>query len=386
MEISFLIRKIRFIFALQTKKDMAKKAKLKLYGDVTEWGVNNAEGFIRNLQEANRGAERIALHVHSYGGSVLEGNMLYNAIKNNPVPVDCHVDGIAASMAAIVLTAADKVYMAENAFLMLHAPAGRTTGRGTAEEHVKVANLLSEIEKTFVKALASRTGKDEEYVKKWLSGENWLSASQALEEGLIDGITTPVAKDVKTLSVAEAKGLTASGVYSAFNAHLINNQTDIEMNKKEVIEKFGLTGVTEASSEAEILATLETKFRTEREAKEKAERDLKAHNDAAIGALLDEVKGRITAEQVAQYKLIGERAGIPALQAALQPYRQKASITAMLGNTGNPGGTATMAARASWTFDEWMEKDPAGLEALAKIDYETFNALYRGRFGVDAPR
>lgn len=366
---------------------MAKKVKLKLYGDITEWGINNAEGFIRNLQDANRGAERIALHVHSYGGSVLEGNMLYNAIKNNPVPVDCHIDGIAASMAAIVLTAADKVYMAENAFLMLHAPAGGTTGRGTAEEHVKVANLLSEIEKTFVKALASRTGKDEEYVKKWLSGENWLSASQALEEGLIDGITTPVAKDVKTLSVAEAKGLTASGVYSAFNAYLINNQTNKnEMNKKEIIEKFGLTGVTEASSEAEILSALEAKFRTERETREKAERDLKAHNDAAIGALLDEVKGRITAEQATQYKLIAEKAGIPALQAALQPYRQRASITAMLGNTGNPGGTSPEAARASWAFDEWMEKDSAGLEALAKTDYETFNALYRGKFGVDAPK
>ncbi|MOA59507.1 hypothetical protein D3C78_1841420 [compost metagenome] len=51
-------------------------------------------------------------------------------------------------------------------------------------------------------------------------------------------------------------------------------------------------------------------------------------------------------------------------------------------NDDTPGATG----RENWTWDEWQEKDDIGLEAMAKTDYAGFNALYRSRFGVDAPQ
>ena len=314
--------------------------------------------------------------------------MIYNAIKNSPVPVDCYVDGLAASMAAIVLTAADKAYMAENAFLLFHAPASATNGRGTAEEHLQAANALAEMEKLFVKTLVSRTGKPEEQVKKWLQGDNWFSAEQALKEGLIDGITNPVARNIHTLTPAEAKASTPREVYDIYSAYLTNNQNDKnDMNKKEVIEAYTLAGVTENSTEAEIIAAMEKKLKDEQTARKTAEDRLKEQQAAAITAALDEVKGRITPEQRAQYQAIGEKVGIEALRVALQPYRQKPTITDMLHGAVSAGGSGSVRPdKNNWTFDDWQAKDPRGLEALAQVDYEAFNALYNAKYGTNAPK
>lgn len=358
---------------------------IKLYGNIADWTLNSAEVFCDRLMSASEGADRVSLHVHSYGGSVIEGSVICNAIKNNPVPVDIYVDGIAASMAAIVLQSADRRYMAENAFLMIHAPAGGDVGRGTAGDLEKAAKTLKEIEDIFIKTLVSRTGKSEEYVQKWMEGDNWFSAKEALNEGLIDEIVNPVIPNVKALSRSEIEASGLQSVYDIYSASLIDNQQNKnKMNKKEFIAKFSLTGVTEESSETDIYAALESKIKAEKDARKTAENQLAEYKKAEISAVLNSVKDKLTADQKAQFQAIGEKAGIEALRAAVLPYKSKTPFTAMIGNTSSTAaGTPN---RAEWTFDAWQEKDPAGLTTLAESDYDSFNALYRGKFGKNAPK
>lgn len=54
----------------------------------------------RQIEEAADASDEICLRVHCYGGSVIEGNMIFNAIRNSKIPVNIYIDGIAASMAA----------------------------------------------------------------------------------------------------------------------------------------------------------------------------------------------------------------------------------------------------------------------------------------------
>lgn len=369
---------------------MARIATIKLYGNIFEWNMNNAQIMALQIEKAAESADEIKLRVHCYGGSVIEGSMIYNAIKNSSIPVDIYVDGIAASMAAVLLSAARKVYMSENAFLMVHAPAGGADGRGTADEHLKTAKTLKEMENTFVKALVSRTGKTEGEVKKWMQGNNWFSASQALTEKLIDGITDPIAKDVKTLSDTEIQTAKVEDVYSLYTAFLDNadktNKQKNEMDKEKLIKELGLIGVTANSTDEEVQAAITAKLNAEKIARESAENALKEHTKAQITALLDSVKDKLTKEQRTQFEAIGESMGIAALETAIAPLKGVQSFTAAINNASSNSAASMSQQRAAWNFEEWQKNDPRGLEKMEKSDYEGFNALYKSAFGVDAPR
>lgn len=360
------------------------KATIKLYGDISSWNNNGAARMPERITEAALGAEVVDMHIHSYGGAVLEGNALCNAIRNSPVPVDAYIDGVAASMASIVALAARKVYMSENAFLMIHAPSGCVNGRGTAAEHTRMAKALAEMEKNFVKVLTAKTGKDEKAVRAWLEGDNWFSAQQALEAGLIDGIVDPIAKEVTAPSADQVAAGDVESIYAMYTACLTKDSQpkNNNMDKQQIIDTLGLTGVTAASSDADIMAAMTAKLNAEKEAKKKAEDELKAQKAAQITAKLDEFKDKLTTEQRKQYQAVGEQMGIEALDAVLVPLAAKPTFSAMIaGSAGQPTPTAGYK-----TFDEYMEKDPAGLEALAETNYEAFNALYRAKFGTDAPK
>lgn len=206
------------MFAEKSISAMSKIYAIYLYGDISLWSESSARNIVAQVAEAERTSDEIVLHMHSYGGSVIEGNMIINALRGCRIPVTAYVDGIAASMAAMLLTAAGKVYMSENALLMLHAPAAYyTAGRGTAEEHAKVAEMLRSMEQLFIKALVTRTGQSEKAVKAWMNGDNWFSAKQALDEGLIDGIVDAIAPAQTTPTPQQAGASTIEQVYAMFS-------------------------------------------------------------------------------------------------------------------------------------------------------------------------
>lgn len=365
---------------------MKRISTIKLYGNIFEWNLNNAQMMALQIEKAADSADEISLRIHCYGGSVIEGNMIFNAIRNSKIPVDIHIDGIAASMAAILTVAARKVYMSENAFLMIHAPAGGTTGRGTATEHMQTAKALDEMEKNFIRALASRTGKSENEVKKWMNGDTWFSAKQALKEGLVDEITDPIAGDVKPLTDTEIQTATVENVYGLYTAFLNNSETKItqQMDKAKLIKAFGLTGVTADSTDDEVQAALQAKLDAEKTAKETALRELKEYAKAQVNALLDTVKGKLTKEQREQYEAIGESMGITVLETIIAPLQgPSASFNSLIAASGkNPGSQAIN--RSNWDWNTWQEKDPRGLEKMAKEDPDGFNALYKSAFGVES--
>lgn len=328
----------------------------------------------------------ITLKLHTYGGSVFDGNIMYNALRSSKANIRIKIVGIAASMGAVIAMSRPNVEMAENGFLMIHAPSGYVNG--TAADLESNAKLLRSIEANFSKKLIERTGKTEKQVNKWLEGDNWFEASEALEEGLISSIIEPEADT----DIFDPEQLGEVEVYNRFVALLLPDNDKFKNNhkmKKPLIEALQLQGVNEQSSDtavidavkshvAAVTAQLQADLDVEKRAKKALEDGAQAQFDAVVNPTLDAAikAGKITAEQKPTYYGIAKASGIEALNTVLGNISQRNPIVAGV-VTGKPGANA---GREGWDFDKWQKEDPRGFEALAKSDPESFAEIVKSKY------
>ena len=130
-------------------------AEIYLYDEIGGWGIS-AKDFIAEVRALS--GQPIALHIHSPGGSVLDGHAIYNALLRHKGGLTIQIDGLAASMASVVAMAGRPVRMAENAFLMIHNP--WSISMGDSEQMRKDAELLDRMRDGLVNIYAQKTGKD----------------------------------------------------------------------------------------------------------------------------------------------------------------------------------------------------------------------------------
>ena len=146
-----------------------------------------------------------------------------------------------------------------------------------------------------------------------MQGDNWFSADHALAEGLVDGIVDKVV--IPDIAESESD-MNEYVFYAKFNALLHNNQ----MNKKEIIEKFGLANVTEQSPDADIYGALEKQLSDEKQARLAAEAKLKSEEKSRCAALIATIASKITVDQKAKLEDIGDKMGYDALKCACAGY------------------------------------------------------------------
>ena len=176
-------------YQIKAKADKPKSADISIHDEIGLWGVS-ASAFMRDLRGMGE-LDEINLSIHSPGGDVLDGWAIYNAIKNNKARVTARVEGLAASMASVILMAADTVEIPENAYIMIHNPWG--FAMGDAEEMRDTADLLDKLGNGLVNAYASRTGNDEDEIREMMSAETWMDGKEAVERGFADKLIGAVA-------------------------------------------------------------------------------------------------------------------------------------------------------------------------------------------------
>lgn len=130
----------------------------------------------------------IHLYINSPGGVITAGMAIYDTMQYVKCDVSTICIGMAASMGAFLLAggAKGKRMILPNAEVMIHQPLGGAQGQATeiqiAAEHIlRTKKKLNEI-------LAKNTGKSVEQVTADTERDNWLSAEEALEYGLVDRI------------------------------------------------------------------------------------------------------------------------------------------------------------------------------------------------------
>ena len=140
--------------------------------------------------EAEDPTKDIQLYINSPGGSVTAGMAIYDTMQYIKCDVSTVCIGMAASMGAFLLSggAKGKRYALPNAEVMIHQPSGGTQGQATeiqiAAEHIlRTKQKLNEI-------LAANTGKSVDVIKADTERDNFMTAQEAMEYGLIDEVIT----------------------------------------------------------------------------------------------------------------------------------------------------------------------------------------------------
>lgn len=130
----------------------------------------------------------ISLYINSPGGSVSAGMGIIdtmNLIKPDVVTIGC---GMSASMGAVILAsgAKGKRYVLPHGEVMIHQPLGGTQGQAT--DIVITAEHIKSIRKTINHILAEATGRDYDEIDRDTERDNYMSAQEAVDYGLVDAI------------------------------------------------------------------------------------------------------------------------------------------------------------------------------------------------------
>ena len=130
----------------------------------------------------------ICIYINSPGGSVTAGLAIYDTMNYVKCDVSTICIGMAASMSAFLLSSGKKGkrYALPNSEIMIHQPLGGAHGQAS---DIKIqADHILKIKEKLNKILSENTGKPVEQVEKDTDRDNYLSAEEAKEYGLIDQI------------------------------------------------------------------------------------------------------------------------------------------------------------------------------------------------------
>ena len=138
--------------------------------------------------ESEDPSKDISLYINSPGGSVSAGLGIYDTMRYIKCDVSTICVGMAASMGAFLLSGGTKGkrYALPNSEIMIHQPLGGAKGQAT-EIQIAAEHILKTKAK-LNKMLSEATGQPLEIIEKDTDRDNWLSAEEALEYGLIDHI------------------------------------------------------------------------------------------------------------------------------------------------------------------------------------------------------
>ncbi len=130
----------------------------------------------------------ISLYINSPGGSVTAGMAIYDTMQYIKCDVSTICMGMAASMGAFLLAAGakGKRLSLPNSDIMIHQPSGGAKGQAT--DIMIHANYITKKKKLLNEILAERTGQSLETIARDTERDNFMTAQEALEYGLIDKI------------------------------------------------------------------------------------------------------------------------------------------------------------------------------------------------------
>lgn len=160
---------------------------IMLSGPVTDDLANSIISQLLFL-DAQDSEKDIYLYINSPGGSVTAGLAIYDTMNFVKADVQTIVMGMAASMGSFLLTAGTKGkrFALPNAEIMIHQPLGGAQGQAT-EIEIAARHILKTRER-LNKILAERTGQPIEVIEKDTDRDNFMTAQEAKDYGLIDEI------------------------------------------------------------------------------------------------------------------------------------------------------------------------------------------------------
>jgi ATP-dependent Clp protease, protease subunit len=146
---------------------------------------------LRDALAAAGPVSEVHIRLNSQGGNVVDGLACYNILRQHPARKIVHVDGMALSIASLVMCAGDEIEAAENSWIMIHNP--HNSVAGTPEDLRDMAGLLDQMRDQIASVYEKRSGKPRAEVLALMDAETWMTGPQAVEAGFADRTSTPIA-------------------------------------------------------------------------------------------------------------------------------------------------------------------------------------------------
>jgi ATP-dependent Clp protease, protease subunit len=168
------------------------QTELELYGVLSEFSwfdddITPAK-FKTDLYNIGKGGP-VLMKVNSPGGDVIAASVMRAILTDYPGEVTARVDGMAASAAVAVTTAAKRVQMLDSAYMMIHDPAVVVFWAALNIETLgKLHDQLVDIKSGIVSAYETRTGLSATKLAHMMTDETWMSATQAVNYGFADEV------------------------------------------------------------------------------------------------------------------------------------------------------------------------------------------------------
>lgn len=167
------------------KAEANKPAIIRFFGPVDQYTTRDFNDEFLYLQNCVQ-PSKIVVMINSEGGSVVYGMSTFSVIQSCPIPVDCVIEGLAASMGSIIWAAGDRLYMHDYSLLMVHNPFMRCAEEADANTKATIEAFRGQLETIYCKRFAMK----KEDVQKMMNGEDnvdgtYFSAKEAVAAGII---------------------------------------------------------------------------------------------------------------------------------------------------------------------------------------------------------
>lgn len=171
---------------LNTLVNSADNVSLLLYGEIAD---TDGKEVVEELITLSKQYSKIDVRINSNGGDVFSGMAIYNALKTTKADVTIYVDGVAASIAAIIALCGKPLYMAPYAKLMLHSVTAGAYGNISQIEQTTA--VMKQLQSDLAQMIAKRLNTNATEVENRFFADNadhWITATEALQMRLINGI------------------------------------------------------------------------------------------------------------------------------------------------------------------------------------------------------
>lgn len=352
-------------------------ATLLLYGDIGDGYKVESGRIVSELISLQAQYGKIDVRINSRGGDVFSGMAIYNALRQSKSDITIYIDGVAASMAAIIALCGKPLYMSPYAKLMLHSVSGGTWGNASVLR--QTAEQMEQLQKDLANMIAGRCGMKAKdvHAKYFDEKDHWIDAREAVKMKLVDGIY-----DMATTEAQPPK--TEEEIYNFFNNRLVvEPQNQIEMALIDDIKAISsFSDKEDANAIVAHIKALENKatkvdvLQQANDAYKTQIADLQAKEvDAFLAKAVSE--GKFSKEQVPTMKKLmqSDRESTEALINSLKPQGSLRAVDFI--NHDEDGKTG-------FENKNWDQLDKENrLADLKAQNKELFCAKFKEKFGMD---
>ncbi len=354
-----------------------EKDTVLLYGDIGDGDSVESGRAVGELMSVDAAGRKIDVRINSRGGDVFSGMAIYNTLRRMAADVTIYVDGMAASIAAIIALCGRPLLMSPWSKLMLHSVSGGAWGNASALR--QSADMIETLEGDLSRMIAGRLGVDaEEAKRRYFDGEDhWMDAEECVRLGLADGLYE--------MGGAERRPDNDEEIIRYFNNRWLGDGPEKQNDMALIDDIKALPSFENKEDGAAVVAHIRElqNAATKAEAQAKAIAQYEARiaelEAKEIGSYLDSAaaQGKIRPEQKDAYRklMAADRAATVALIDSMKPAPKQGPRAKDVYREEPKGGFGNKT---------WDELDRGGqLGALKAQDPELFKAKYRERFGAE---